>query len=162
MAGAEDNSIHIAQLVQKVSNMETRFDKIEAKLDQLTMFDKAITELSIHRENGEKENQMVWNKLDNLNTWREVHEKERAEERMKVLAAMEENCKTFSAACSAIEIKVDSWVNKGKGALWAASIFLGLIQVVMFAAIAWTFNGINDLNDRMIKLETQQHIEARK
>jgi hypothetical protein len=162
MAGLEDNSVHIAQLVQKASNMEARFDKLEEKLDKFSVLDKAITELIIHRENGEKENQMLWQKIDNLNAWREIHERERAEERMKVLAAMEENCKTFSAACSAIETKVDGWVNRGKGALWVASIFVGFLQAALFSAVAWTFNGISDLNDRVIKLETEQRIEIKR
>lgn len=152
-------ALSIAELKLQVSSIDSRMEKIEDKLDQLVALDRTIAELNIHHENDTVEKQSMWNRLDSISIWKESHERDEADQRAKIIAALEANNKAFSTTCSTIENKVDSWVNRGRGAMWTASLFLGLIQVIAFASIAWTFNHISSLEEHVLKIEArnEQH-----
>lgn len=153
-------ALSISELKLQIGAIDNRMEKIESKLDQIVLLDKTIAELSVHHENDSSEMQTMWSRIDSISLWKETHEREGSDQRAKVIAALEENAKTFRSSCVAIEGKVDSWINRGRGAIWTSALFLGLIQTIAFASIGWAFNHINTLEEHVLRIEAKsEHVD---
>lgn len=148
-------AVHIAELKGQVGSIDARMENMEKKLDQLVLLDRTIAELNVHRENDKSNKEAIWNRIDNTFAWREAHEHDEAVRHASLVMVLDENSKSFVKACTSVESKVDEWVNRGKGALYTASLLLGFIQICVLASIGWTFTHISALEINVIALETR-------
>jgi hypothetical protein len=155
-----DVAIQISQLTQHVTSIDSRMEKMEGKLDQLVLLDRTLAELNVRHEAANAEKSAMWQRVDLLTHWKENHVRDDANEHSEIVKTLDANSKALLAACAAVEAKVDGWINKGKGVVWTASLFLGLAQAFVIGSIAWTFSHVNTLEDKVIAIEYQIHQHA--
>ena len=152
---SNDVAIQIAQLNLQVTSLFANVEKMDGKLDQLVSLDRTIAEMNVRHEASTTERTAMWQKVDLLNQWKELHIRDDIYEHSALGKILESNNKELIAACTLIEGKVDGWINKGKGALWVASLSLGFIQVCVLGAMAWTFNHVSILESKITVIETR-------
>jgi hypothetical protein len=150
-----DVAIQISQLTHHVTSIDARMEKMEGKLDQLVLLDRTMAEINVRHETANAEKAAMWQRVDGLTAWKDNHVQNDNQEHSEIVKTLEANSKALLAACAAVESKVDGWINKGKGVIWTASLFLGLAQAFVIGAIVWTFGHVNTLEDKVIAIEYQ-------
>ena len=152
-------SIQIATISEQVSGLKSRFEVVERKIDELVVVGSTIRELEVHRENDAADRRMLWKKIEEVNDWRPAQERRESDNYISLVETLEKNSKSFTEACNTLEVKVDSWINKFKGAFW----ILGILWFLFQGLVAWYFistsNGINDIRERVSKVENHQQVE---
>lgn len=156
---AEYQSAQMATLTEQISGLKSRFEVVEKKIDSLVNLGTTIAELNTHREHETRERQVMWERLHEISNWKPEQERKGSEDQHRLASIIESNSKAFAESCHTIEQKVDSWINKFKGAFWV----LGLLWVLFQSVGAWYFLSttaqLGDLHSRMTKVETQQLVE---
>lgn len=156
MSADHEPSVQLALVHEQISNLDRRFAGFEHKLDELGNLEKVMAELAVHHENDKRERQAMWSRIEELMKWNAGHDQRDMESYLRVADSLKQNSEKFSSSCTSIEQKVDSWINKGKGAMWIAGIFLTFVQGLFTAAIFWAFTSITTLQDRVLVLETEK------
>lgn len=155
----EHQSVQLATLTEQISGLKSRFEVVEKKIDSLVNLGTTIAELNAHREHEARERQVMWDRLHEIANWKPEQERKGSEDQHRLVTTIESNSKIFAESCHTIEKKVDSWINKFKGAFWV----LGILWLLFQSLGAWYFisttSQLGDLHSRMNKVETQQLVE---
>ena len=85
------------------------------------------------------------------------------EQHTRDLMVLETAQTTHEKDITAAHRKVDEWLNRGRGALWAGIIFGGIIQGLVGAAIGYTFSHMRTAEDAVLLLTYRMNtVETRK
>ena len=128
----DQSDVDMAQLKEQMRAVAGDVADIKSALKELVQLDKTLAELSIHNQNTQKTITMLWEKHDAIKVWQQQHDLELSREKVE-----------FEKELNKVDDKVEEWVNKGKGALWVAGIFIGVIQVSIVASIGWVFTHLS-------------------
>lgn len=156
----QEASVQLATVTEQISSLKTRFESIEKKIDNLLLLGTSIAELEAHRENDVREREIIWEKIKEVNHWRPEHERIQHDTARGLNTVIEANSKAFSETCNTIEKKVDGWINKVKGGLLVVGLLMTIIQSLGAWYLVSTTKNIEDLQDRMNKVEVRLEIEA--
>ncbi len=125
-------ALEITQLREQVRSVARNVEEIKTSVGLIARLERTLAELAIHGQNASKEINSIWTRID---------------EGKKERTQLDARITTTNAAIEAI-------VNKGRGALWVASIMMGLLQATIVGAVGWAALRIID-SDKAIA--TQQH-----
>lgn len=128
----DQSDVDMAQLKEQMRAVAGDVSDIKSALKELVQLDKTLAELSIHNQNTQKTITMLWEKHDAIKTWQTQHELDMSRNKVEAEKDLDK-----------VADKVEEWINKGKGALWVAGIFIGVIQISIVASIGWVFTHLS-------------------
>ncbi len=123
-----------SDLESRVARLEASLDilrRLETKMDEVTEIARQIAAMEQKHQSQSNALERVFGNLDKVRSRLDAEEEARM----------------------AAERRLDSWVNRGKGAWWAASFLWGGIQAVVGGAVVWLFDRITQLHDTVLLLE---------
>lgn len=131
--GTEDLAVQLAKLQEQVASMAASVEDVRTSVREVLTLDRTIAELNILHQQQSREVATMWAKIE---------------------AAKKD--------IDLVDRKADSWINKGRGA-WFAAVLLGSIaQIAVLAMISWVFTHINTNEDQVQLLQYKVQILEQK
>lgn len=160
MADGHDQNVvvELAQLKEQVKAVGENVSEIKATMTAIISLDKTIAELAIYSKQTQDNIQLLWSKYDDVKTWQQAHEHHSSDVRKSISEAIDQTKAECSREILVTDRKVDAWINQAKGASWASGVILGVIQIVIVAAVAWVFTNVTEMREKsqVFQLKIQQ------
>lgn len=148
MADNDQNvAVELAQLREQVKAVSEGVGEIKTSVAALISLDKTIAELAIYSRQNQDNVRLLWERLEETQQWQKAHERELGSVHKTAHDALDSVRDEISKEILVTDRKVESWVNQARGASWAAGIILGIVQVLVFAAMAWVFTNVTALRE---------------
>lgn len=134
-----DTENRFAEALEKV---ESSIVRIHDRMDEV----RILVQDDTHKLRGE---------------FRDFRESHRAEVNLQitaVISTLTDQVRDLNTQVDTVKTETTSWINKGKGAWFAASILWGIIQVGVIASVSFMFTEISSMHDWRIAAD--HRIEA--
>lgn len=104
-------------------------------------------------ELNSKLTQEVTNMKEEVRRAQEDHRGSVAHQIQTSIIAVTNQTSEMRKELTTLHTETEGWINRAKGAWWAASILWGLFGAGVLAAVAWVFSKVNNLNEALIQIQ---------
>lgn len=146
-------------------NVFRLMDEVRSVLTQVQLLNERYTNNDRRLVESEDRNSEALKRLE-LQVTR-VHERldelkvETAVQISEAISPLVAKSDSLDVAIKGVRSDLDSWINRGKGAWFIASIAAGIFQCFIVAALAWALTEIKTLHDWRITIDAQRTEERR-
>lgn len=141
---------------EQLKNLVEGSQRTERTLGKLDDINRTVIELKVIAENNKSTFGRLFDRLEKVEA--AIEREDVKDAAMQTAIAL----KADSTAVSAVDNKVDGWINQFKGAALVASVIMALVQTVLVGGVAYVVTHLQSGETQIaLVLQRMQQIEAR-